>query len=289
MGTLFADLHIHTTFSDGTFSPAECIKYAQKIGLTTVSITDHDTTDGLPEAINEGSKRGIEVIPGIELSAEVKNSYQQELHILGYFINWENGAFQQKLELFAKTREQRAYQILEKLKNLGITLDEKRLFEIAGIGIIGRLHFARALVEKKIVKNNQEAFYKYLGEGKPAYVPKFRLLPVEAIKMILKVGGIPILAHPHFNKINFNFIKSLIKSGLKGIEVWHTSHSAEESKQLKKMTDKLGVLSTGGSDCHGPMPGVPAIMGRVKVPYSAVIKLKEYKNSLTENQDKIFE
>lgn len=288
MDTIFADLHVHTKYSDGTFSPGECVKYAQKIGLVTISITDHDTTDGIQEAIREGSKRGIEVLPGIELSVELKNSYDQEMHILGYFINWEDSTFQQKLKLFRKAREKRAYHIIDKLKGLGITLDERRLFEIAGIGVIGRLHFARALVESKVVARTQDAFIKYLGDGKPAYVPKFRLSPEEAIKMILKIGGIPVLAHPHFNKINFNIVKSLVKSGLKGIEVWHTKHSTEDSKQFKKMTDKFGILATGGSDCHGPMAGVSAVMGQVKVPYSKVIELKKYKNNLDRSRSHLF-
>lgn len=288
METLFADLHIHTKYSDGTLSPDESVKYAQRVGLATIGITDHDTTEGIPGAIKEGSKRGIEVIPGIELSVELKNSHHQEMHILGYFINWEDSSFQQKLKLFRKTRERRAYHILDKLKGLGVEIDERRLFEIAGIGVIGRLHFAKMLVENKAVSHTQEAFWKYLGDGKPAYVPKFRLSPYEAIKMILRVGGIPVLAHPHFNSINCNVIKSLVNSGLKGIEVWHTKHSTDETAKFKKMADKFGMISTGGSDCHGAMNNEPPIMGKVRVPYSAVIELKKYKNNLEKNHSHLF-
>jgi hypothetical protein len=189
MNTLFADLHIHTTYSDGAMSPEECVKYAQNVGLIAMAVTDHDTTNGIPAAIKEGSKRGIEVIPGIELSAELRNSHDEEMHILGYFINWEDENFQQKLKLFRHVREKRAYHMLEKLKSLGIDLNEKRLFETAGIGAIGRLHFAKVMVEQSIVAHTQEAFHKYLGDGKPAYVPKLRLSPGEAITMILRVGA----------------------------------------------------------------------------------------------------
>jgi len=288
MDTLFADLHVHTKYSDGTFSPEESVRYAQKVGLATISISDHDTTEGIPSAIKEGSKRGIEVIPGIELSVDFKNSHNQEMHILGYFINWEDSSFQQKLKLFRKARERRAYHILDKLKGLGIAIDERRLFEIAGIGVIGRLHFAKMLVENKSVSHTQEAFWKYLGDSKPAYVPKFRLSPDEAIKMILRIGGIPVLAHPHYNSINCNVVKTLANSGLKGIEVWHTKHSVNETDKFKKMADKLGMIMTGGSDCHGAMNGEPPIMGKTKVPYSAVIELKKYKNNLEKNHSHLF-
>ncbi|MEW6557756.1 MAG: PHP domain-containing protein [Elusimicrobiota bacterium] len=288
METLFADLHIHTKYSDGTFSPEESVKYAQKIGLVAIGITDHDTTEGIPAAIKEGSKRGIEVIPGVELSVEMKNSHDEEMHILGYFINWEDTSFQQKLKLFRKARERRAYHILDKLKKLGVTVDERRLFEIAGIGVIGRLHFAKVLVENKTVSHTQEAFLKYLGDGKPAYVPKFRLLPDEAIKMILKIGGIPVLAHPHYNNISCNIVKSLKNAGLKGIEVWHTKHTSHETEKFKKIADKLNLIPTGGSDCHGVMNSEPAIMGTVKVPYTIVIELKKYKNNLDKNHCHLF-
>ncbi|MFH1540923.1 MAG: PHP domain-containing protein [Elusimicrobiota bacterium] len=283
MDTIFADLHVHTKYSDGTFSSEESVIYAQKVGLAAISITDHDTTDGISAAIKESLTRKIEVIPGIELSAELKNSHQQEMHILGYFINWEDCSFQQKLKLLRDEREKRAHRILDKLKSLGIELEEQRLFEIAGVGAIGRPHFAKMLVEKKVVPNTYEAFWKYLGEGKPAYVPKFRLTSDEAIKMISQVDGIPVLAHPNLNNISCDTIKSLVDSGLKGIEVWHRKYSPDETNKLKQMAKKFGMIATGGSDCHGTMNNEQPIMGTVKVPYSAVQELKKCKNNLDKN------
>ncbi|MFH0947521.1 MAG: PHP domain-containing protein [Elusimicrobiota bacterium] len=288
METLFADLHVHTIYSDGTFSPEESVEYAQKVGLSAISITDHDTTEGIPRAIKSGLERGIEVIPGIELSVELSNSHQQEMHILGYFINWEDSSFQQKLKLFREAREKRAYHILDKFKGLGIALDERRLFEIAGVGVVGRPHFAKMLVENKIVSHTREAFWKYLADDKPAYVPKFRLTPDEAIKMILQVGGVPVLAHPNSNSINCDVVKSLVDSGLKGIEVWHMKHSSDETDKFKNIAEKFGMIMTGGSDCHGTMNNEHPTMGTVKVPYSAVISLKNVKGkTLCEQKNSI--
>ncbi|OQA92298.1 MAG: hypothetical protein BWY26_00305 [Elusimicrobia bacterium ADurb.Bin231] len=288
MDSLFADLHIHTKHSDGFLSPEECVKKARMAGIATISITDHDTTGGIQSAIKEGAKRGIEVIPGIELSAQAKNSNEKEIHILGYYINWEDKHFQEKLKLFRQAREKRACLILEKLKKIGIILDEKRLFETAGIGFIGRLHFAKLMVEQHVVEYTQDAFNKYLGDGKPAYVPKLRLSPEEAIKMILKVGGIPVVAHPNFGNINRRSIKSLVKAGLKGIEVFHPSSSAEKIGTFKKLASDLGLLITGGSDFHGLEEKNFVKLGSIKIPYSSVVELKKYKNELDSNRTGIF-
>ncbi|MDI6757759.1 MAG: PHP domain-containing protein, partial [Endomicrobiia bacterium] len=227
MEQLYADLHLHTAYSDGTFSPVELVRQAQRAGLSAISITDHDITDGITEGLKEGAKRGIEVIPGVELSAEMKSSGEREMHILGYYINWESVKFQEELKLFRQARERRAFHILDKLAQVGIKLDEERLFKIAGIGSIGRLHFAKAMMEAKIVTHTQEAFEKYLGEGRPAYVPKLRLQPEEAIQMIHRIGGLPVLAHPFYGGINKAAVKSLVNKGLMGIEVWHIKHPPE--------------------------------------------------------------
>ncbi|MDD5687604.1 MAG: PHP domain-containing protein [Elusimicrobia bacterium] len=283
MDNLFADLHVHTKYSDGTLSPDESVRYAQEFKIAAISITDHDTTDGVQIAIDEGLKREVEVIPGIELSVEIENNKEQEMHILGYFINWKDSFLQERLKTFREARKERAYQILDKFKNLGVVIDEKRLFGIAGLGVIGRLHFAKALVENKIVSNISEAFWKYLAVGKPAYVKKYCLSSDEAIKLILQVGGIPVLAHPHFKDIEINIIPPLVKSGLKGIEVWHTKLSSSETKKLKNIADKLGLVATGGSDCHGAMEGVASIIGTVKVPYTTVAKLKKLQNGNLKN------
>ncbi|PKN02059.1 MAG: hypothetical protein CVU77_01170 [Elusimicrobia bacterium HGW-Elusimicrobia-1] len=290
MERLFADLHLHTAYSDGTFSPVELVRYAQKAGLSAISITDHDITDGITEGLKEGAKRGVEVIPGIELSAELKTSGEHEMHILGYYLNWESVKFQEELKLFRQARERRAFHILDKLAQIGIKLNEERLFKIAGIGSIGRLHFAKAMLEEKIVSHTQEAFEKYLGEGRPAYVPKLRLQPEDAIRMIHRVGGLPVLAHPFYGGINKATVKSLVNKGLMGIEVWHIKHPPEAAANFKKWAEDLGIFMTGGTDCHGKlMEETVPLLGRLKIDYKYVVDMKLAKARLDKNRARIME
>ncbi len=275
MEKLFVDLHIHTSYSDGTFTPSKLVRHARDKGLAAISITDHDITDGLTEGIKEASKLGVELVPGVELSAAMKSD-ESEMHILGYYINWENIKFQEKLKLFRKARERRAFHILDKLSDLGIKLSEEKLFKIAGLGSIGRLHFAKLMYEEKVVDEVQEAFEKYLGEGKPAYVPKLRLKPEEAIQMIQSVGGVPVLAHPYFGGISKAVIKQLVSKGLMGLEVWHIKHSPQSVEQFRKWAKEFDLAMTGGTDCHGEYNGC-ALMGKLKIGYETLLKLKELK------------
>jgi len=277
MEELFVDLHIHTNFSDGSFTPQEVVRYAQEVGLSAISITDHDITDGILPAIKEGVKRGVEVIPGVELSVELKNSSEGEMHILGYFINWENVQFQEQLKLFRTTRERRAIHILEKLTQIGIKLDEQKLLKF-GTGSIGRLHIAKLLLEEGYIGSVQEAFDKYLGWGRPAYVPKFSLKPENAIRMIKRIGGIPVLAHPFYgNYGNKNLIRKLVKFGLKGIESWHSKHPEKARKLFMNLAKEFDLVVTGGSDCHGPIGAEPPLIGTEKVPYEVLLNLKKAK------------
>ncbi len=289
MERLYADLHLHTKYSDGSFSPSELVRRAQKTGLSAVSITDHDITDGLVEGIKEGAKIGIEVIPGVELSVEMRISQDHEMHILGYYINWENIKFQEELKLFRQAREHRAFHILDKLNHIGIKINEEKLFKTAGPGSIGRLHFAKLLLEEKHVSYVQEAFEKYLGEGRPAYVPKLRLKPEDAIKMIQRIGGIPVLAHPFYGNITKNTLKSLVNKGLMGIEVWHIKHSTELTSTYIGWANDLGLIKTGGTDCHGSLMDDSALIGKLKIDYGNIIQLKSLKARLDRNQEKILE
>ncbi len=278
MDKLFVDLHIHTNFSDGIFSPEEVVRYAQEVGLSAISITDHDITDGILPAVKEGIKRGIEVIPGVELSVESKNSSEGEMHILGYFINWEDIQFQKQLKLFRDARKKRAIHILKKLYQVGVKLDEEKLFKIAGIGSVGRLHIARLLLEEGYVDNIKEAFQKYLGKNRPAYVPKFRLTPEDAIKMIKNIGGVSVLAHPFYgNYGDRNIIEELVRFGLKGIETWHSKHNEEVKKSFDNLAKEFNLIVTGGSDCHGPAGDEPSLIGTQNVPYEVLLNLKQAK------------
>ncbi|MHB9154220.1 MAG: PHP domain-containing protein, partial [Endomicrobiales bacterium] len=266
MTTRYVDLHIHTTFSDGAFDPREAVRYAHKKDLAAISITDHDMIDGIPPAIDEGEKLGVEVIPGVELSTELSLPEKSEMHILGYFINWKNKQFRESLALFQKSREQRAHTILEKLDRLGIRLDRDALFAATKGGAIGRLHFAKALVNGGFAASINDAFHRYLGIGRSAYVPKLRLTPEDAIKMISRTGGIAVLAHPFYGHYsNRNLLKGLVRDGLRGIEVWHSKHPPETIDLFTKLAAEFGLLATGGSDCHGEYGGEPAMMGKINV------------------------
>ncbi len=282
------DLHVHTIYSDGSLTPKQVIELSKKTGVVAVAITDHDTTDGVEEAVKEGAKSGIEVIPGVELSSEFKDSAEEEIHILGYFIDWEDKTLQQKLKIFRQARERRAYYIFQKLNDIGIKIKEDEIFSSVGIGSIGRLHFAKVLVKNGFVKNIKDAFELYLGYGKSAYVPKLKLDPKEAISMILRARGVPVLAHPYFgNLVDSRFIKKLVNLGLKGIEVYYSKHPSHIIKELLLIAEKYDLLVTGGSDCHGDVAGIAPLLGTVDIPYKVFEDLKSYKYDIENYKNNI--
>jgi hypothetical protein len=284
----YVDLHIHTNYSDGTFTPEEAVQNAKKVGLTAIAITDHDCVAGIDAAMAEGERIGVEVISGVELSTEIDCPERSEMHILGYLLNWKNAQLQESLSLFQKSRQKRANQINDKLSKMGLLLGKEKLDELSKIHCVGRLHFAKALLEAGYVATLNEAFQKYLSFGKPAYVPKFHLKPEEAISLILKTGGIPVLAHPYYGHYsNKNMLNSLVRSGLAGIEVWHSRHGESTVNNFLKLTKELNLLATGGSDCHGVFGGEPAAMGRIKIPYSVVENLKKHKEQIDKQNSDI--
>lgn len=274
----YIDLHVHTTCSDGSFSPEEVVGYAAKINLSAIGITDHDTTEALAKAELAGKNLNIEIISGVELSVEMPNRSGLELHILGYFLEYHNDHFQERLSFFRQKRHERAQQMLERLHSMNIYIDGNKLIEKTNDNAIGRLHFAQALLEEGYVNNIQEAFQRYIGFGKPAYIPKARLSPAEAIEIITNVKGIPVLAHPYFAEINKDMIQHLVELGLKGIEVYHSKHSASDMERFKNYASEFDLLITGGSDCHGEIDKNEALMGNMKVPYEILERMREYKN-----------
>lgn len=263
------DLHVHSNFSDGTFSPREVIEEAHKRGISVIGLCDHDCLDGIEEALKAGSEYGIEVIPGVELTLDVKGV---EVHLLGYFIDWHDEAFLEKLVQMREARQRRAYAIVDKLKQAGVELDPKIVFEISGEGSVGRLHVAKALLKIGKVKTIQEAFNRYLGVGKPAYMEKLSFTPQEAIDTIHRLGGVSVLAHPGLMGKD-EFIPEYVEAGLDAIEVWHTDHRDNHVKKYKAITEEFNLVATGGSDCHGYGKG-KILMGKVTVDYSVVEKLK---------------
>lgn len=271
----FADLHLHTLFSDGTYTPNELVLKAIDAGLSCIAVTDHDTVQGLDQAIAIGQDKGLEVLPGIELSAEYES---QEVHVLGYLIDYKSPAFLKQLDILKENRIRRIYKIVEKLNSLGVSLDAQAVFDISVGGVPGRLHVARALVNGGFVKSIFEAFNKYIGDKGPAYVLGFRFSPQDAIRFIGDAGGVSILAHPYILH-NDELILKFAKLGLMGLEAYYPGHSQGETNFYLNLAKEHNLLVTGGSDCHGKAKPEVSI-GSVKIPYALVERLKEGKENL---------
>ncbi len=268
----FADLHLHTIFSDGTYTPQELISASVRCGLSAVAVVDHDTILGIEPAIKIAKTGNIEVLAGVELSAEYDS---QEVHILGYLIDYKKEKLIDKLEFLKKNRIERIYKIVDKLKNMGVALEAESVFDIAREGTVGRLHVARAMVKAGLISSIAEAFRKYIGDKGPAYVCNFRFSPSEAIKLIKEAGGIPVLAHP-YTLNNDELISKFVDCGLMGLEVYYSEHSQGMINLYLALAREYNLLVTGGSDCHGNAKP-EAKIGSVKIPYELVEKLKEAK------------
>jgi len=270
-----ADLHLHTIYSDGTYTPEELISEAFKEGLSAIAVVDHDTVGGIEPTIEAGKDFDIEVLPGIELTTDQNGT---EVHILGYFIDYNNPILKERLALLNKARVERVYKITEKLKNLGLNLDPQAVFKLAQKGSPGRLHIARAMVSAGLVSSIFEAFKKYIGDKGPAYVCGFKLTPKEGIELIREFKGIPVLAHP-YSMNNDELIPEFIKFGLMGLEVYYTEHSQGMINFYLDLAKEHNLLVTGGSDCHGKAKPEVKI-GLIKIPCEFVESLKEAKEKL---------
>jgi predicted metal-dependent phosphoesterase TrpH len=261
-----ADLHVHTTFSDGSLSPREIVELAKNAGVTTISITDHDHIGALDEARQVGRTLGVDVIPGVELSASVED---QDIHILGYFIDCANDRLLDYLSHLRTERFKRAERIVEKLNELNVPLPFNAVLEQAKHGSIGRPHIANALVDEGLIEFYYEAFVKYLGAGKPAYEKKFHISPREAIDLISSSGGLSFIAHPG-NGIDENLLVSLINDGVDGIEVIHPAHSPVLVSYYRGIASEYYLLTTGGSDFHGGRKNGMDLLGRYTIPEAEV-------------------
>ncbi|OGR05636.1 MAG: hypothetical protein A2511_09020 [Deltaproteobacteria bacterium RIFOXYD12_FULL_50_9] len=248
------DLHIHSTFSDGTLTPSSLVAMARRQGLAAISLTDHDTMAGIPEAIAAGRSETIEVIPGIELSALHKKA---SLHILGYGLDHRNAELIAKLNRYQEARRERNEKIIEKLARLGIRISLDDLRQSTN-GQIGRPHFARELVRLGVVRSEEAAFIRFLRTGGKAFVETFRYSAETTIAMINAAGGIAVLAHPATLNSSLSTIPTLLKElvplGLKGIEVYYPRHTPKVTHRLAKLAENFGLLITGGSDFHGRSP-----------------------------------
>lgn len=268
-----ADLHIHTLYSDGTFSPREVLERVQKEGISAIAITDHDSVQAIEPAILEGEKLGIEVIPGVELTAEYNNS---EVHILGYFIDYQKDWFLKKLKHLREVRKERFLQMVQKLRRFNIFLDPAKIVKENKSTALGRLHLARELKKQGYVSSVKEAFNLYIGEGKPCYVKKERILPQEAIAIIKELNGISVIAHPYTLK-DEKILTEVLKQGIEGIEVYHTECSPVDQVKYWQVAYLNNLLVTGGSDCHGMAKG-GVLIGKIKIPYAFVERLKKYRD-----------
>lgn len=277
------DLHIHTTASDGTYTPLEIISHAQKLNLKAIAITDHDTVAGSYEALQAGIPPSLGFLTGVEISAAAPPFYpgSGSFHILGYSIRLDDPILNRTLEKLRRARKNRNPAIIERLQELGISLTLEEVREEAGEGQLARPHIAKLMLKKGIVTSMDEAFDKFLGVGKPAYVDKYRIECASAIDIIHGAGGIPVLAHPGLldfqNDTQFTeLIAKLKKMGIRGVEVYYPGHTPDQTQLFSELAQQHDLLMTGGTDFHGAMhPKINMGSGRgdLRIPYELYDKL----------------
>ncbi|SHH12721.1 hypothetical protein SAMN02745221_01745 [Thermosyntropha lipolytica DSM 11003] len=269
------DLHVHSNASDGALSPQAVIDKAIGIGLEGVAITDHDTVDGLHEAVlyNEKKNQNFLFIPGIELNTEYGSD---EVHILGYFIDYNNELLQKRLLEIREERLERAKKMVDKLRSMGLAINFEQVKKLAQGDLIGRPHVALALTEEGYVFSIKEAFDKYIGKGRPGYVPRYKFEPEEALDLINKAGGISVLAHPGLIKEQKK-VMEIIDMGVEGLEVYYPEHSDNQIKNYLYLAERKGLLVTGGSDFHGTGSGEDkGKMGCTGIDGFLLTKIKEF-------------
>src|SRR5437870_4220994 len=266
---MFADLHLHTNFSDGTYSPEELVAQARAHGLAALALTDHDTVEGCTRAALACQSASLEFITGTELTAEQDGN---ELHLLGYFIDTQNPRLLTQIARFQSVRQDRIREMVARLNQVRVPLEAEAVFALANCRAPGRPHVARALVQAGHCANLDEAFERFLKKNRPAWVPKFKMSAADAIELIHHACGVAVMAHPGLNRADGS-IPGMVEAGLDGIECFHTKHSTATAEHYLEIADRFHLLVTGGSDCHGLSKGKPLI-GTVKLPYQHVEKLR---------------
>lgn len=279
------DLHTHTSRSDGSFTPTELVNYATQKGLAAVAITDHDTTDGLDEAVSYAAsltKEGLpctEVIPGIEFSTKYE---QKDVHVVGLYLSYDSPSFQDRLNAFVNSRINRNHKMCQNLQNAGIDITFDKLQAENPGAVITRAHYATYLVEHGYVKSRQDAFSQYLGDHTKYFVPREKVTPVQAVELIIQAGGVPILAHPTLyhmgNEHLCALVASLKEAGLMGIEAFYSTYTPQDERDMRKIADKYDLLLSGGSDFHGAnKPGLDlgTGYGRLFVPEEILDRIKD--------------
>jgi len=273
------DLHSHSTFSDGSLTPKELAKRAKDLGLSALALTDHDTTAGLGQFMEACSEFGITGVPGVEISIEVSSG---TMHMLGYFIDSRNDSLENALKCIRKGREERNEEILKKLNALRVKLTFDDVKAFAAEDVIGRPHFALAMVQKGYVASKELAFDLYLGKGKPAYTERYRMSAADSIEMIVNASGVAVLAHPFTLNLGQKALRELVKDmsgkGLKGIEVYYPEHDKEHIREYESLANEFGMVATGGSDFHGglnPRIELGRGFGNIKIEDSVLEKLQK--------------
>ena len=274
------DLHTHSTFSDGTFTPLQLVKYAEEKGLKAFALTDHDTTEGIKEA--KSIETNVEVISGVEISTRYD---KKEIHIVGLYVNENDADLNKQLKYYREKRVTRNFEILEKLNSLGVDITIDDVKESCTGDVISRAHIAKALVSKGFVGSYKEAFDRYLGDNKCAYVPRETLNYEESMELITKAGGVPVLAHPLLYKMSDtnleNMMVKLRQKGLKAVEVYYSTHSNSDTQHVMAMANRVGLIYSGGSDFHGatkPKIDMGTGMGKLAVPYEILEKIRGERN-----------
>ncbi len=274
------DLHVHSTYSDGTLTPYELAKLAKDTGLTAFALTDHDTVDGIPDALSACQEFEIELIPGIEFSTEYQG---KDIHIVGLELDWKSPRFLSEVHLFQDSRNIRNRKMIAKLHDLGnIDISWEQMEAAFGKAIWTRAHFARYLKDHGYVKEMKEAFSRYIGDDCPYFVPREKVSPAQAVRLIRSTGGIPILAHPLLYRLTeeglLTLIEELKNAGLLGIEALYSTHTPEEESFVLRLARRQGLLISGGSDFHGsnkPSISLGTGRGNLRIPYELLEKLRE--------------
>ncbi|MCF0229604.1 MAG: PHP domain-containing protein [Parasporobacterium sp.] len=250
----YIDLHSHTTASDGSFTPDELVKYACEKGLSTIAITDHDTVAGIPAAMSAARSCPVDILPGVEVSSILGNS---KIHILGYGIDYDNPKLTGYLNTVAAKRDERNMKICSQLRTYGVDIDYDDFMRSSGCRTITRTHLAQFLINNGYAADKAEAMDKYLGKGRPCYIPMSRLMAEDAIKLIRSFGGVAVLAHPMQYKQSdsglFMMMNALKDMGLTGVEAVYSTHTHDDEMKFREMADALHFIVTGGSDCHGDL------------------------------------
>jgi predicted metal-dependent phosphoesterase TrpH len=259
-GGVYVDLHAHSTASDGSRSPTDVVREAKRVGLSAIALTDHDTVSGIPEAVAAGAELGVRVVPGVELSAVEGDA---ETHILGLHLS-DTRALESGLVGLREMRRTRAERIVLRLNELGVRIEFAAVLEQAGGGAIGRPHVARAMIAEGWAVDFRDAFERYLGNGRPAYVSKDRLAVTDAIGLIHNAGGLAVLAHPAAAGTRER-VAAFVGQGIDGVEVRHPSHSPDDVARLLALVEHFSLVPSGGSDWHGAADG-PRTLGVMRVP-----------------------